>query len=228
LNWQSFDRDGVRHRRRTDRPASIGIPRQSPTKSLAKPTNRGVTLAKRPADIREGLPGLASLPKSRVAGAVSACLACPCERPPPRPLLAVCSGWIARPIWPLASVTILQVRRAISFALRPALIERRKITTGFGWANGSLPNSPTRHRSGPCSTSSLVFLMPSGPPNPLFTGRRTLDCNQSGMVVHAELKILFGLLRGLQGLMMELSFYHQFCGCDRPALANFPSRFVKE
>src|ERR1700722_13430240 len=47
---------------------------------------------------------------------------------PDRPLLAVSSRRMAWPIWPRASVTILQVRQAISLALRPALTDRRKMT----------------------------------------------------------------------------------------------------
>jgi hypothetical protein len=42
------------------------------------------------------------------------------------------------------------------------------------------------------ATSSLVSRDPLSPPNPLFMGCRTLDCNQSGMVVHSRPKIMVG------------------------------------
>jgi hypothetical protein len=40
--------------------------------------------------------------------------------------------------------------------------------------------------------SSLVFLKPLRPPNRLFIGSRTPDCNQSGGVVHSRSKIMVG------------------------------------
>src|SRR6202161_3658051 len=55
---------------------------------------------------------------------------------PDRPLLAVSSRWIAWPIWPRASVTILQVRQAISLALRPALTDKEE--------DEPVPGGPTR------------------------------------------------------------------------------------
>jgi hypothetical protein len=85
------------------------------------------------------------------------------------------------------------------------------------WANGSWQGSQGRHPPGPCSTSSLVFLVPPGPPNPLFIGSRTLDCNQSGEVVHAVRKLL-SALQGLERTRYLLVIGSSVVGCDYQAM----------
>src|SRR5580704_479401 len=59
LRWLDRGWLGAPAIRRLGRRQVVGSNWQSLTKSLAKPANRGATHAKRPADIREGLPGLA-------------------------------------------------------------------------------------------------------------------------------------------------------------------------
>ena len=57
---------------------------------------------------------------------------------PERPLLASFLRWMAEPRLPSASVSMSQVRPAISFALRPALTESSRITRFLSGVAGLL------------------------------------------------------------------------------------------
>ena len=86
--------------------------------------------------------------------------------------------------------------------------------SGSWWAIGSWPGSRGRPRPDPSSTSSLVSLKPSCPPDRLFTGGRTLDGNQSGAIVHSPIENISWKPNGLETLMIQVYFCNQsVCVC---------------